>query len=97
MSKLLISFDLVMEEDMQFVEGCFRFDGEEWMVFVASKYEEVAVTVEQSTWQSGARGLVIRTPRSFPLSRESVAQILCSELCATCWDETKGPDSMKLR
>jgi hypothetical protein len=32
--KAEITFDLVMDEDMGFVEGCYRLDGGEWKVFI---------------------------------------------------------------
>ena len=32
-----ISYDLVMEDDMAFIEGCYRIGGCDWRVFIISK------------------------------------------------------------
>ena len=42
-----MSYDLVMEEDMPFVEGCFRLPGGEWQVVIVSRGDVQQPLVER--------------------------------------------------
>src|SRR5687767_1242581 len=60
-----ISYDLVMEEDMGFVEGTYRLPGGEWQVFVFSRFADVSEPdVQHGQWDSGVTGFFVRFPRS---------------------------------
>jgi len=34
-----ISYDLVMDSDMEFVEGTYRLPGEDWQVVIVSRHD----------------------------------------------------------
>jgi hypothetical protein len=93
-----ISFDLVMKDDMELVEGTYRLSGRDWQVFVFCR-EAVGrpeVSLEQQ-WASGATGLIVWDPEAPSLNRKTVLRILSEALNVADWVEVKGPDSMQLR
>ena len=92
-----ISFDLVMEENMSFVEGSFRLDRGAWQVFVFSRYQVARASVIVSKWESGVSGVVVRFPQSEKLNKPVVEQVLSDWLGVNEWHEVRGPDSMELR
>ena len=92
-----ISFDLVMENEMEFVEGTFRLPGEPWRVFVVSRGDVTGPEVRPQVWNSGANGFFIRFPQSETLNRSTVESILSGATGVTEWEVVSGPDSMNLR
>lgn len=93
-----ISYDLVMQAEMSFVEGTFRLPGGEWEVVIASR--SVSVTTPQwrrSRWESGVTGLVLKYPSEQPLNKSAVEAVLSEALGVTEWVEVRDPDSMQLR
>jgi hypothetical protein len=92
-----ISFDLAMEDDMQFVEGVYRLRNGEWRVFIFSRYAGKQVSASNQKWESGVEGWNIKTPKELKLNRESVMKILGDLLYVEQWLEVRGPDSMTLR
>jgi hypothetical protein len=92
-----ISYDLIMDENMPFVEGTYRLDGAEWQVVIVSRCDVSEPQVVPQRWQSGVSGVFIRFPRDGQLNREAVEQVLCGVLGVTEWFEVRGPDSMQLR
>ncbi|HZZ71061.1 MAG TPA: hypothetical protein VFE24_02345 [Pirellulales bacterium] len=93
-----ISYDLIMDEDMPFVEGTYRINGGDWQVFIFIKESEVTgVVAKNSNWSSGVSGIVIRVPPSYCLNKQSVETLLSEFLDVSAWIEVKGPDSMQLR
>lgn len=92
-----ISYDLVMDDDMAFVEGTFRLRGCQWQVFIVSPCERGATAIEPQTWDSGVTGLLLRWPRSLRLGRRQVEQTLGRFLHVEHWTEVRGPDSIVLR
>lgn len=92
-----ISFDLVMDDDMSFVEGTYRLPGKEWQVFIISKHDYVLTEYRYERWESGVCGHVIRVPRAFQLNRESVLELVGDATIVSEWKEVRGPDSMTLR
>lgn len=97
-----ISYDLVMEEDMPFVEGTFRLPDEDWQVFIVlarsprdREVFEPQVTPHQ--WANGVTGLVIRMLTAERTNAESVEKVLSSALSVSKWTRISGPDSMQLR
>ena len=94
-----ISFDLIMEETMDFVEGTYRLHGSDWQVLIFSTRPPVE-KVEINTmahWSSGVTGIVVRFPKSEKLNKAAVMRILSESLGVTEWNETRGPDSITLR
>ncbi|VTS08102.1 hypothetical protein [Tuwongella immobilis] len=92
-----ISYDLVMSDDMGFVEGTFRLPGGDWQVVIVSQYDvSVPVAVPQ-VWDSGVRGVFVRFPRGWPLNAAAVERVLSASLGVTEWLVVRGPDSMQLR
>jgi hypothetical protein len=86
-----ISFDLVMEDDMSFVEGTYRLRQGEWRVFIFSRYEGKQVLSSSQRCESGVEGWRIKTPQEMKLNRESVMKILGDLLYVEQWFEVRGP------
>jgi hypothetical protein len=95
-----ISFDLVMEEDMPFVEGCYRLCDGEWHVFMVrhSRGGTDSVGIRRNlTWKSGVAGLNVIVRDEERINKGTVFRLLPDALGATEWLEVHGPDSMQLR
>ena len=99
MTKAEITFDLIMDNNMDFVEGCYRLDTGAWQVFVVSKEEDSeAIEVSKGlVWDSGVIGLNAFVPLRTRLNRDSIKRILSEELGVTEWTEVSGPDSIQIR
>jgi hypothetical protein len=92
-----ISYDLLMGDDMDFVEGTYRLPDAEWQVLIVSRSEVSEPEVVQQRWDSGVSGVLIRFPRSDRLDRAAVERVLSTSLGVCEWVEVRGPDSMQLR
>lgn len=92
-----ISYDLVMGDDMDFVEAAYRLPGGEWQVVIVSRYDVQEPEVVPQRRESGASGLLIRFPRSGRLNRAAVERVLAAALGVREWVDVRGPDSMQLR
>lgn len=92
-----ISFDLVMEQDMNFVEGTFRLGDGPWQILIFRKEPRDHPVVSRQRWESGASGVVISVPEQLKLQRQMVVQLLSTEFGVRNWQEVEGPDSMSLR
>ena len=92
-----ISYDLVMEEDMAFVEGTYRLPKGEWQVFIFSRGAVLGSQAEHCTWESGISGVFVRFPEAGRLDKKVVEQVLGQALGVEEWREVPGPDSMQLR
>jgi hypothetical protein len=96
--KAEITFDLVMTEDMPFVEGCYRLDGGEWQVFTFTHSTGERVKVKTKVvWRSGVTGLNAFLPEDSKINKSVVLDVLSETLGVTEWIEVRGPDSIKLR
>jgi hypothetical protein len=92
-----ISYDLIMEPDMDFVEGTYRLSGGDWQVFIFSRSDVTEPQCRPSRWHSGIRGVVVKYPQTAVLNQASVEQVLSSALNVQGWLHVRGPDSMQLR
>lgn len=92
-----VSFDLVMDDEMDFVEGTYRLARGEWCVFIFSQGDEREPLVRPSKWNSGVSGIVVRWPRDQPLNQSVVENVLGQALGVQHWLVVKGPDSIMLR
>ena len=92
-----ISYDLVMEDDMEFVEGSYRLPGRAWQVVIVSRHEVVEPEAVPQQWESGVSGMVVRLPQSVRLDRAAVERVLSAALGVWKWVVVSGPDSMQLR
>ncbi|QDU60275.1 hypothetical protein Pan216_11140 [Planctomycetes bacterium Pan216] len=92
-----ISYDLVMEDDMSFVEGVYRLPNDEWSVLVVSKDPVEQVVSKVCKWDSGRAGVCISFPESTNLNKHLVEEFLSDLVGVEGWDEVRGPDSMDLR
>jgi hypothetical protein len=87
-----------MEDDMHFVEGCYRLPGKPWEVFIISKRMETAkVEHHFSKWKSGVTGIVFGVPKIMRLNKTVVEELLSSALGISGWHEVRGPDSIVIR
>lgn len=92
-----ISYDLVMEHDMGFVEGTYRLPGAEWQVFIVSRGGVTEPQIKHGKWESGITGMSLRIPKAGRLDKKIVERLLGQALDVAEWTEVRGPDSMKLR
>jgi hypothetical protein len=92
-----ISYDLIMEADMAFVEAVFRLPGEPWQVLIISRASVRVPEIVPSEWESGTTGLCVRFPDDRSLNAEAVEAILTIATGISAWRLVRGPDSMDLR
>jgi hypothetical protein len=92
-----ISYDLVMDGDMGFVEGCYRLPGGDWCVVTVSRCDVLEPEVVPQIWESGAGGVLVRFPRLGSLNAEAVERILSAALGVSEWISARGPDSIQHR
>jgi hypothetical protein len=92
-----ISYDLVMEQEMDFVEGTYRLSGKEWQVFIFSPGTVTEMDIEHCKWESGVTGVFVRFPETSRMNRQIVERVLGQALGVQKWIEVRGPDSMQLR
>lgn len=93
-----ISYDLVMDDEMEFVEGTYRLPGGEWQVFIFTTLGETTTpNWALSRWDSGVTGVFARYPRNQRLNKATTEAMLSEALGVTEWVEVRGPDSMALR
>jgi hypothetical protein len=94
-----ITFDLVMDDDMGFGEGCYRLPDGRCQVFIlVRRPEENKVEVRKDlTWQSGVTGLNVFLPAAAALSKSLVLAVLSEVLEVSAWSEVRGPDSIMRR
>ena len=93
-----ISYDLVMEDDMHFVEGTYRLAGEDhWRVFVTLRRDGSEFNVLPVTWDSLVSGVNIIVPQTTVLSAVLIQEILGQYYNVDQWIVVQGPDSMALR
>ena len=95
-----ISFDVVMEEDMPFVEGCYRLCDGEWHVFMVRHSRggvECVGIYKDLVWKSGVTGLNVIVRDDERINKGTVLGLLSDAMGATEWLEVQGPDSMQLR
>lgn len=98
--KAEISFDLVMRDEMTFVEGTYRLPEREWQVFIFGPGYGVKkpVIITNGQWESGITGVHVQWPDSgWKLNKDVVLQILSKTLGVDEWQEVRGPDSIQLR
>lgn len=92
-----ISYDLVMDNDMSFVEGTYRLAGGDWQVIIVSRCDVADPQVVPQQWKSGVSGLFVRFPLAGRLNRAILERVLSAALGVSEWVEVCGPDSMQLR
>jgi hypothetical protein len=94
-----ISFDLVMTDDMGFVEGTYRLNGRDWQVFIFGPFPGVEhePQIVSGSWPSGITGVFVKWPKSQKLNKDVVLRVLSQQLGVTEWMEVRGPDSIQLR
>jgi hypothetical protein len=93
-----ISYDLVMNDDMSFIEGCFRLPYKDWQVIIIAKVPNIIKPeIKLGQWQSGVTGVHILIPKTMRLNSDRVEQFLTSIYGVEYWLPVRGPDSMVLR
>jgi hypothetical protein len=94
-----ISFGLVMEDNMELVEGTYRLPERDWQVFIFGPDSRVSqpVVTTDGHWESGVTDIHVKWPRVAPLNKAVVLRLLSEQLGVTEWEEVRGPDSMMLR
>jgi hypothetical protein len=94
-----ISYDLIMDDDMGFVEGSYRIGGGDcnWQVIIISKRSIESPWWKGARWDSGVSGIVVYVPLKMPLNMTTVENLLSEILGVGRWESVRGPDSMQLR
>jgi hypothetical protein len=94
-----ISYDLVMDDDMEFIEGTYRVPGGDWQVVIVSAFDRDVPDpqVVPQQWASGVSGVLVRLPRAEPINAATVERVLSEALGVSEWVRVHGPDSMQLR
>lgn len=92
-----ISYDLVMDDDMVFVEESYRIGGCEWRVVIVSKRPIVTPSWKPCTWDSGVSGIVVEISVGIRLNALVLENLLAEILGVGAWERVQGPDSMQLR
>lgn len=92
-----ISYDLVMEDEMSFVEGTYRLPGHEWQVLIFSRGPVASPDIESATWASGVTGVSVKFPEDAPLNQSVVEQLPGDRFGVDEWIEVRGPDSIQIR
>ncbi|MDG2388068.1 MAG: hypothetical protein P8M30_01995 [Planctomycetaceae bacterium] len=93
-----ISYDLVMEENMDFIEGAYRLPGGVWEVFVTKTWHVTQLEIKPATWENGSTGIIIQFPlEERSLNKNSIEELMSDYFDIQIWKEVSGPDSMQLR
>ncbi len=92
-----VSFDIVLEADNAFVEGCYRLPGRYWEVMVFRKADVPQLHRQAGRWDSGITGTCFSVPASAKLDRDFVLRALGEAFGHADWAQVEGPDSMVLR
>src|SRR4051794_28976943 len=96
-SRYEISYDIVMSDDMGFVEGCYRLPGHLWQVLLFAHKDVPALSHSFGTWRSGVTGVEFGVPRGTPINHEFVVSAMSEVFGAASWTVVNGPDSLVLR
>lgn len=97
MKSAMISYDLVMDDEMEFIEGTFRLPGAGWQVIVTLRQDVLERAVKQVRWDYGVTGVNLIVPLSMQLNASVVETALGEHFGVDRWDVVQGPDSMILR
>jgi hypothetical protein len=92
-----ISYDLVMTENMDFVEGAYRLGGRDWQVFIMSRRPVEKPEARFTSWDSGVTGMVFQIPEEYRLNQATVETLMSEVAGVNEWSVVRGPDSMDLR
>ncbi len=94
-----ISYDLVLDEDMEFLEGTYRLPDQDWQVFIASAFQREVpdAQIVPQRWRSGVTGILLRIARPEKINAGTVERLLSEALHVSDWTRVQGPDSMRLR
>ncbi|MBC8289165.1 MAG: hypothetical protein H8E37_02510 [Planctomycetes bacterium] len=98
-----ISFDLVLKEDNDWMEGSYRLLGEFWNVVIFRKDDVEEVRFQRRIWERPTKweramtGMVIRFPRKVRVGRNDLFGAMSRAFGCSEWTEVAGPDSMVLR
>ena len=98
-----ITFDTVVSEDDDHVEGCYRLVDEDWRVYYFShslngKLCEGDPDVAHIIWPSGVAGIDGQFPIQFRLNKESIKKILSEQMGGNIeLLEVRGPNSLQLK
>jgi len=98
-----ISFDTVLEEDNDYIEGSYRLPGGGWQVVAFKKDNVPAIQAKPgrwerlTEWEETATGMIVSLPRECTANREFVLKAMAQITGIAAWVEVHGPDSMHLR
>ncbi len=91
------SFDVIVDDDMNWVEGTYRLPGKFWEVMLFGKQDVPTLQYRTGQWPSNIAGTVFDVPREAKLNRQYIQQALAAAFGIDSWVEVQGPDSMVLR
>ena len=95
--KFEISYDIVMREEMDAVEGCYRLPAQFWQGFAFFKQDVTELQHRFVTWESGLTGIEFDVPREANLNRKYVVRSMSEIFGADSWAEVHGPAGHTLK
>jgi len=92
-----ISYDIVMAEEMDAVEGCYRLPAQFWQGFAFFQRDVIELRHVFVTWESGLTGIVFDVPKESNLNREFVVRSMSKIFGSETWSEVRGPAGHTLK
>ncbi len=92
-----ISFDTVIDDENDTVEGTYRLPGQLWAVFVFMNEEVPALEHSIGTWKSGVTGLGVKVPVDTRISKEFMIKVMSDVFGSADWVVVSGPASFVMR
>jgi hypothetical protein len=99
-----LTFDTIVPEDgLSHVEGCYRLNGGNWLVFYLTNDHRSGPTIhapiihEKAVFSSGISGISGFFPPGWLLNKRTVGEILAEAVGVDGWIEVFGPDSLLLK
>jgi hypothetical protein len=91
------SFDIIMEDDMVWVEGTYRLPGIFWEAMVFGKIDVPELRFKRGKTYGDVPGIWFDVPRDAQLNRQYIVQALATAFQIGGWVEVAGPDSTVFR
>ena len=99
-----ITFDIIVpEEGTTHVEGCYRLNGGNWLVYYltnTSTYRPSSGAFhinKEAVFSSGIAGVSGHLPADQLLNKRTIGEILAEAVGVDGWIEVTGPDSLTLK
>ena len=99
-----ITFDIIVPEGgVTHVEGCYRLNGGNWLVYYLTNYQrddssiDTPIIDRKAVFSSGIAGVSGFFPADWLLNKKKIGEILAQAVGVDGWVEVTGPDSLLLK